>query len=72
MGKKVGCNFQDVNLIRDWAAAGKTAAQISDLIGVEVANVEMNMPAVDKPKAKPKAKKKEEVAPVVNESNDTE
>ena len=56
MGKKVGCNFEDRNRIAEWVAAGKTAAEISELVGVEQAAVEHHMPKVEPPKPKPKKK----------------
>ena len=40
MGKKVSGNFEDKNRIREWAAVGKDAHQISDLIGVEADYIE--------------------------------
>lgn len=40
---KSGANFQDQNAIKAWAAEGKSAAQISKLVGVKVDCVERFM-----------------------------
>ena len=60
MGKKVGTNFEDRNRIAEWAARGKSAAEISDLLGIVEEAVQHSMPEKPKPKAKPKAEPEDE------------
>jgi len=63
MANKISANFEDKNRIREWAAVGKTPAEIESLVKIDAGYIEKFL-ASQKPKRKPK---KTEVTEEVND-----
>ena len=61
MANKVSANFEDKNRIREWAAVGKTPAEIENLVKVDAGYIEKFL-AVEAP----------EPVEVSKEENDTD